>query len=359
MVESKFWSDKKVFITGHSGFKGSWLSLWLHNLGAQVTGYSKPVSGYQKSFFDSLETAFTSSHFGDVGDKTNLEICVRNAEPEIVFHLAAQSLVRNSILNPVETFTTNLIGTINLLEVIRKTPSVRAVVIVTSDKCYKNENLGIVFKEDGHLGGADPYSASKACAEIATDSYVQSFFSCSQSERKAVHIGTARAGNIIGGGDWGEDRLIPDLARGFMEKKSVSIRSPNAIRPWQFVLDALYGYMLLAENLFVDGDQYSGAWNFGPKLGECFSVKEVVEKFVNSNDVDLNFSALEKTDDFEMKALMIDPTKAEKYIGWRRLVTIDEAISYTRDWYLDFKKGQSPKDLCENQLNIYQDVCKV
>ena len=355
MVKSKFWSDKRVFITGHSGFKGSWLSLWLHNLGAQVTGYSKLASGNQKSFFDSIETAFTSSHFGDVGDKTNLENCLEQAEPEIVFHLAAQSLVRNSILNPVETFTTNLIGTINLLEIIRKTPSVRAVVIVTSDKCYKNEHLGIVFKEGDHLGGADPYSASKACAEIATDSYVQSFFSYSQCEKTAVYIGTARAGNIIGGGDWGEDRLIPDLVRGLMEKKSVNIRSPYAIRPWQFVLDALYGYMLLAEKLFVHGQQYSGAWNFGPKLGECFSVKEIVEKFVNFNDVDLNFSPNEKTDDVEMKALMIDPSKAEKCIGWSRLVTIDEAISYTREWYLGFKEGKSPKDLCENQLNIYQD----
>ncbi len=355
MVKPNFWEGKKVFITGHTGFKGAWLSIWLHKLGALVTGYSKTVNEQQEVFYNDIKSIFLWSHYGDIIDANNLESCITAAQPEIVFHLAAQPIVRRSYEIPVETFATNMMGSVNLLEIVRGTPSVKAVVMVTSDKCYKPESLIDAFTENDPLGGNDPYSASKACAEIAINSYIKSFFSGVKFKSCNASIGTARAGNIIGGGDWGEDRLIPDLARGMLTNEIIQIRSPNSVRPWQFVLDALFGYLLLAEKLYLEGDKFTGSWNFGPTIDQRLSVREVVSAFVYSTNLEVEYLRSHQTSKSEESALTIDASKAEKNLYWRRFMTFEESIQLTRDWYFQFIDGATPRDLCEAQLKFYME----
>ena len=264
VVNSAFWKDKRVLLTGHTGFKGSWLSLWLQSMGAQVTGYAlAPPSN--PSLFDVAEVGKgMTSIIGDIGDLERLRAVFAEHKPEIVIHMAAQALVRYSYVEPVETYSTNVMGTVNLLEAVRGTDSVRAVVNVTSDKCYENREWVWGYRENEAMGGFDPYSNSKGCAELVTAAYRNSYFHPGQYKEHGVAIASGRAGNVIGGGDWADDRLIPDIMRAITQGKPVNIRNPHAIRPWQHVLEPLSGYLLLAQKLFEDGPAYAEGWNFGP-----------------------------------------------------------------------------------------------
>ncbi len=352
MVNSSFWNGKKVFVTGHSGFKGSWLSWWLSDLGARVIGYSKDLNKEQKEFSDCIASVFEKTYYGDVCDAKNLIGCLSETEPEFVFHLAAQPIVRKSYQIPTDTFNSNFVGTLNVLEGARTINAIKTVIIVTSDKCYKNEDLGVPFTEDDPLGGNDPYSASKACAEILTQSYIRSFFT---NEFQKVGVASVRAGNIIGGGDWGEDRLIPDLARGLLNNDVIKVRSPNAVRPWQFVLDALSGYLLLAENLSLNVKSFSGPWNFGPPIAGCLPVQQIVDKFINTTDIQVEYEISSGHLMYEAPKLLLDTTKTEKYLTWRPKLTIDDSLRYTREWYLSFCNGVSQSALLERQLQEYQN----
>jgi CDP-glucose 4,6-dehydratase len=354
-ANTQFWTGKKVFITGHTGFKGAWLSHWLYHLGARVVGFSKYTNAEQKEFADSVENLIAGSVVGDICCSQQLANCLQHWQPEIVFHLAAQPIVRRSFTDVIETFETNLMGTVNLLEAIRQTSSVQAVVIVTSDKCYKNLEKGLSFTEDNSLGGDDPYSASKACAEIATNAFTQSFFRDFSTNRSAPRVATARAGNIIGGGDWGEDRLIPDLARALQTGEKVQIRFPKAVRPWQFVLDALAGYLVLAERLYCDGDEFVGAWNFGPMDGNLYTVERVAKTFCGKNgpSIELKNSARDALN--EKISLSLNSSKAKKQLGWFAQMPITTFLSRTRRWYEMSIDGTPVDILCKQEFEFYQN----
>ena len=273
VVNLSFWKNKRVLVTGHTGFKGGWLSLWLAELGAQVHGYALPPNT-SPSFFEecTLRPRLASSTIADIRDADTLSSTLKSAQPEIIFHLAAQPLVRHSYAQPVETYAVNVMGTVNLLEAVRTTPSVRAVVNVTTDKCYENHERDLPYSETQALGGHDPYSSSKGCSELVTAAYRRSFLAPNN-----IHVATARAGNVIGGGDWAADRLIPDFLRALDQHQTVVIRSPHATRPWQHVLEPVSGYMVLAEKLFTHGQQFAQAWNFGSHVQDTQSVQWIVE----------------------------------------------------------------------------------
>src|SRR3989338_2857486 len=270
--------NKKILITGHTGFKGSWLSLWLSELGANVIGYALK-SPAEPSLFDVgfVKKRITSVE-ADIRDAEFLNSIFKQYQPEIVFHLAAQSLVRRSYKEPRNTYETNIMGTVNVFEACRNTPSVRAVVNVTSDKCYENCEQPAGYKECDPMGGYDPYSSSKGCSELITGAYIRSYFNPSEFKRHKIAVASARSGNVLGGGDWSEDRLIPDCIRSFSEKRPIVIRFPEAIRPWQHVLEPLFGYMLLARHLYEDGPEFSGSWNFGPDETDARPVKWIVDE---------------------------------------------------------------------------------
>ena len=354
MVNTQFWAKKKVCITGHTGFKGAWLSYWLSDLGARVVGFSKYTDALQKEFADSVENLIDGSVVGDICCSRQLTNCLQHWQPEIIFHLAAQPIVRRSFTDVIETFETNLMGTVNLLEAVRQTSSVQAVVIVTSDKCYKNLEKGLSFKEDNPLGGDDPYSASKACAEIATNSFIQSFFKDLSNMGSVPRVATARAGNIIGGGDWGEDRLIPDLARAIRTGEKVHIRFPQAVRPWQFVLDALAGYLILAESLYSGGEDFVGAWNFGPTDENLWTVDDVVRTFCGKNgpSVELINSGTDIVR--EKMKLNLDSSKAKKQLGWFTQMPITTFLRRTRRWYEMSIEGAPIDMLCRQELKYYK-----
>jgi CDP-glucose 4,6-dehydratase len=281
----EFWQAKRVFLTGHTGFKGSWLSLWLQDLGAQLVGYSLPAPTEPNLFAQAGVVRGMTSICGDILDPVHLRDSIQQHAPEFVFHLAAQSLVRRSYLDPVNTFATNVLGTVNVLEAVRNCPSVRAVVIVTSDKCYENDEKLDPYKESDRLGGFDPYSSSKACAELVTAAYRSSFFSGSNAH--ITGIGSARAGNVIGGGDWTEDQLVPDIVRAILARKEVLIRNPHAIRPWQHVMEPLCGYLSLAQKMYYEPEKYSQPWNFGPDESDAVTVSELLERFSQAWGPDL------------------------------------------------------------------------
>jgi len=285
-VNPAFWQGKRVFITGHTGFKGSWLCLWLHTLGAKVTGFALPA--VQQSLFNQANVAASmNSLTGDVRDLLAFKTAMAATEPEIVIHMAAQALVRESYKDPVNTYTTNVLGTVNLFEAIKSTPSVRAVVNVTTDKCYENKEWIWAYRENEPLGGYDPYSCSKACSELVAASYRQSFFSAQHFDQHGVAIATARAGNVIGGGDYAMDRLIPDIVSSFASGKTVNIRYPQAIRPWQHVLEPLNGYLMLAQALFERGPEFAEPWNFGPHLEDAQTVEWIVQHMADDIEPEL------------------------------------------------------------------------
>ena len=339
-----FWKEKKVFITGHTGFKGSWTSLWLHKLGAEVKGYSLEPNT-NPSLYNLLQLGNNIlSEFGDISDLERLTSSIKKFKPEIIFHMAAQPLVRESYENPLKTYQTNVMGTVNLFEAIRKTDSVKAVVNITSDKCYQNNERIEGYKENEPMGGYDPYSNSKGCAELITSSYRNSFF----NDSSKVSLASVRAGNVIGGGDWAKDRLIPDILRAFKNNEVAIIRNPNAIRPWQHVLDPISGYMQLAEMLYNKGADYDEGWNFGPEDCDTRAVKDIV------NFVALNWSkeakwTLDKSNNpHEATLLKLDITKAKTKLNWNPKVSFNELVNMMVE--SDIKLAEQEKLLIEKNL---------
>ena len=329
-VFTRFFKGKRVLVTGHTGFKGAWLAEWLARLGAEVTGFALPPSTVP-SLFTLLDIGRRVNHVeGDVRDADRLAATVRSASPEIVFHLAAQPIVRRSYRDPKETFDTNIGGTVNVMEAIRLTPSVRVAVIVTTDKCYENRNWVWGYRETDRLGGRDPYSASKAAAELVVSAYRQSFL-----ESSGVGVASARAGNVIGGGDWAEDRLIPDAVRAVTSGDAVSIRHPEAVRPWQHVLEPVSAYLALATRLAENPPRYSGAWNFGPKSDSKINVASLAAQFLarfgvgHCSDLPIDRSS----QPYEAAHLWLSCEKAHSELNWQPVLDLDLAIQMTADWY--------------------------
>ena len=346
----KFWNGKKVLITGHTGFKGSWLALWLKNLGADVCGYAlQPES--EPNLFANLELdKQINSVIGDVRDLPAFETLLKDFQPEIIFHLAAQSLVRKSYREPIETYTTNVIGTINILEAARKTDFVKSIVIITTDKVYENKEWYWAYRENERLGGFDPYSNSKACAELAVSAYRNSFFADSD-----CLIATARAGNVIGGGDWSEDRLLPDVFRSVIFGEKLEIRNPHSIRPWQHVLEPLAGYLKLAEKLFGGEKSFAESWNFGSDEEDAKSVGWILDEIKQIWNAPVNWEIAQGEQPHEARLLKLDSAKAKNELGWLPKLTLSEAINLTTEWYRAFKDESNLAEITRRQIKFYED----
>ncbi|MEO1087378.1 MAG: CDP-glucose 4,6-dehydratase [Acidobacteriota bacterium] len=348
------WRGRRVVVTGHTGFKGAWLSLWLQRLGAEVTGYAlAPPSN--PSLFDLAGVAEgMRSVRGDVRDLDALLKVFREVKPEVVLHLGAQALVRPGYEQPVETFAANVMGTVHVLEAVRRTPGVEAAVVVTSDKCYENREWLWSYREDEPMGGKDPYSSSKGCAELVTASYRDSFF----SGRGMPAVGSARAGNVIGGGDWALDRLIPDIVRGILAGRDVHIRNPHAIRPWQHVLEALDGYLLLAERLVEEGAAVAEGWNFGPAEDDARPVGWVVERLVDAwqrtSGEEVAWSMADGDQPPEANLLKLDATKARVRLGWRPRLDLLSALDWIVEWTRCYQREGSVRSLTEEQIGRYE-----
>lgn len=354
-MNPEFWKSKHVFLTGHTGFKGSWLSLWLKSLGADVTGYALSPPTNPSLFQMANVAAEMRSIIGDVRDLDSLQKAMQDASPDIVIHMAAQPLVRYSYENPVETYATNVMGSVHVLESVRKTKSVKAVVNVTSDKCYENKEWEWGYREDEAMGGYDPYSNSKGCAELVTSAYRSSFFNSEDYNEHGVAVASARAGNVIGGGDWASDRLIPDFIRAIVAGETVVIRSPNAIRPWQHVLEPLSGYLVLAEKLYNHGAQFAEAWNFGPSDSDAKSVVWIINELVSnwgdgaSFTVDASVANLH-----EANFLKLDCSKARLQLGWQPQWDAPETIQRICAWHKAHLNGQDMKAYTLGEIQQYQ-----
>jgi len=345
---SAFWARQRVLITGHTGFKGAWLWQVLRALKAQPFGIGLPPETEPALANLCGITDDANSHIVDVRDKAATTAAVKSIAPEVVVHMAAQSLVRRSYVLPVDTFATNVMGTVNILEAVRQTPSVRALLVVTSDKCYLNREWTRPYREDDSLGGYDPYSGSKAAAEIAVASWRDSFF---RQEKAAV--ATARAGNVIGGGDWAAERLIPDCVRAFMADRPVEIRNTTAVRPWQYVLDPLMGYLTLVEKMLRDPEGNAEAWNFGPADADIESVEHVVATFARCWGGSARWTPSPGAHPHEAQTLRIDAAKARERLGWRPRLDLSSAITWSADWYRRCAGGEPASVLCDEQIAAY------
>lgn len=347
-----FWQGKRVFLTGHTGFKGSWLSLWLQQLGAELTGFAL-APPTNPSLFDlaSVSDGMLSIE-GDIRDLETFKLALVDAKPEIVIHMAAQPLVRDSYQNPVDTFASNVIGTVHMFEAIRATPSVRAVVNITTDKCYENKEWIWGYREDEPMGGLDPYSASKACAELVSSAYRTSFF---QVDRHKVAMATARAGNVIGGGDWAKDRLMTDLITALTTGKPLLIRNPNAIRPWQHVLEPLRGYLMLAEKLFTHGAEYAEAWNFGPNDEDAKPVSWLTERLTELWGGNVQWQMQSGDHPHEANYLKLDISKAKTRLGWSPSMNLEQALQLTAEWAQQLAAGADGRSITLQQIQVYQD----
>lgn len=349
-----FWSGRRVFLTGHTGFKGAWLTLLLNRLGAVTHGYAQDPPT-RPSLFDLTGAASTlaTDTRADILDAKRLEACMKAAEPEIVLHLAAQPLVRLSYREPVRTFAENVMGTAHVLEAVRHTPSVRAVVSITTDKCYENKEWVWGYREDDRLGGHDPYSNSKACAELVCQSFRDSFFPHHRYADHRVALATARAGNAIGGGDWASDRLIPDAIRAMGAGQSLEIRYPGATRPWQHLLDPLSGYLVLAERLVQDGADFGEGWNFGPDAASERTVAEVLTALTDRWSGRLHWHRSPGEHPHEAGFLKLDCAKAAARLGWRSKIGFEAAMALTADWYGGWSRGDDLRQLTDDQINNF------
>ena len=344
----EFFQGKKVFHTGHTGFKGSWLTLWLSMMGAKTCGYA--LAPEKEGLYNilNLKKNLEKSIFGDIRNVELLEKSMQDFQPDIIIHMAAQPLVRASYFDPRFTYETNVIGTLNVFEAARKTTAVKAIVNVTTDKCYANQEIDYAYKEDDKMGGHDPYSSSKACSEILTESYRQSFFS-----KAGIHLASARAGNVIGGGDFSVDRIIPDIFRAICDKKPVEIRSPNAIRPWQHVLEPLNGYLLLAKNLYENGEKFAKAYNFGPEKSAEVNVKELTDCFIKQIGFG-HFVINENRNLHEAGILKLNNSLAKAELGWKPKLSFLESISFTASWYKNyFENRQTIEDYTLLQIKDF------
>ncbi len=352
-MNRSFWQGKRVFLTGHTGFKGSWLSLWLQDAGAEVTGYSLAPPSEPSLFEEAKVAEGMRSLESDVRDPTKLAEALSEAQPEVVLHLAAQSLVRYGYAEPLETYETNVVGTANLLEAVRAVEGVRAVVVCTSDKCYENREWDRGYREDDRLGGKDPYSNSKACAELVTDAFRRSYFSDS-----ATALATVRSGNVIGGGDWAADRLLPDLVRGFLADETVAIRSPDAVRPWQHVLDPLHGYLVLAERLVEAGPAHAEAWNFGPDEADAQPVRWIAERMTSLFGEGAVWRLDDQVHPPEATYLRLDCTKAKERLGWRPCLSLERSLEWLVGWYRAHHSGADVRRLSLERIAEYEGMLR-
>lgn len=349
------YNGKRVLVTGHTGFKGSWLSIWLRELGAEVIGYSLDPYTEKDNFVLSHLSEKIVDIRGDIRDRKHLKEIFDKYQPEIVFHLAAQPLVRLSYDIPVETYETNLMGTINILEEIRNCKNTRIGIMITTDKCYENKEQIWGYRENESFGGYDPYSSSKGACEIAIQSWRNSFFNPKDYEKHGKSIASVRAGNVIGGGDWAKDRIVPDCIRALEEGKDIEIRSPKSIRPWEHVLEPLSGYLLLGQKMMEDPIKYCEGWNFGPNLDAIVNVWEVAEKIVKNYSKGNLKDISDPNALHEAKLLLLDITKSRFELGWKPTLTIDKSIELTAEWYKRYK-NEDVYQLCVKQINEFSKL---
>ncbi|MFB9330022.1 CDP-glucose 4,6-dehydratase [Paenibacillus aurantiacus] len=354
MPNPSFWKGKKVLLTGHSGFKGTWLTMWLHDLGAHVAGYSLAPASAPNMFHLTEAANSCTNYVGDINDFSRLLAVMTQTQPDIIVHMAAQPLVRTSYLFPTETFQTNILGTVHVFEAARQTKSVRVIINVTSDKCYENTDTGPMFyKESDRIGGHDPYSASKGCSELITESYRQSFFH--DHGPYDQRLASARAGNVIGGGDWAEDRLLPDIVRALLHSEPLTIRNPHSVRPWQHVLEPLSGYLLLAEKCWADR-AYCRGWNFGPMSQDMLTVEQIVKKTTARWGKDLDIHEDYRARPRESAVLRLDSSDAILRLGWRPKLSIHSAIEWTVDWYKSYEAGMNMRAYTLKQIERFHEL---
>ena len=351
-IDAKFWNNKKVFLTGHTGFKGAWLSMWLIEMGANLKGFSLPPNTTPNLFDEVLLKEKMNSQIGDIRNFKKLNQSIVDFQPDIIFHLAAQPLVRESYSNPLETYETNVMGTANLLESCRNISSLKSVIIVTTDKCYENKEWEWGYRENEPMGGYDPYSSSKGCAELITSAYRRSFFNL----EKSPGIATARAGNVIGGGDWSEDRLIPDIIKSFNNFEKVIIRNPNSTRPWQHVLEPLSGYLMLAESIYEKGNQFADAFNFGPSDEGCKTVEwilnNICENWINAPGWELDKNA----NPHEATFLKLDISKAKTQLNWNPSWSLNESLKCIIDWNEKFIGNENMYNYSVSVINKFNNL---
>ena len=355
-MDAAFWQGKRVFLTGHTGFKGGWLSLWLQQLGAEVTGYALEAPTTPSLFEVASVARGMVSIIGDVRDGEALKRAMAQARPEIVIHMAAQPLVRYSYVNPVETYATNVMGVVNLLEAVRATPGVRSVVNVTSDKCYENREWPWGYRENEAMGGYDPYSNSKGCAELVTAGYRSSFFNAEKYAEHGIALGSGRAGNVIGGGDWAMDRLIPDMLRAIGAGQPVMIRNPHSIRPWQHVLEPLSGYLTLAEKLYTEGPVHAEGWNFGPHDTDAKPVEWIIERMTQEWGAGASWSLDGQDHPHEATYLKLDCSKARGQLGWHPRWDIGQTIAKIVEWHKACDQGADMRAMTLAQITTYQNT---
>ena len=356
-VNPKFWRGKKVLITGHTGFKGSWLSLWLQNLGAELIGYSL-LPPTEPCLFElaHVERGMISIN-GDVRDLEHFNAVAKEHNPEILIHMAAQSLVKPSHSNPVDTYSTNVMGTVNTLELVRNLDCFKVAIIITSDKCYENKEWEWGYREYERLGGVDPYSNSKACAELITSAYQRSYFFDSGNEGAFKAVASVRAGNVIAGGDWAENRLIPDVMKAFMDDYPVQIRNPNAVRPWQHVLEPLDGYLTLAEKLWDEGGiDYCTPWNFGPNEEDTKTVFWVVDQLVKLWDGNVKWEEIPTSHPQEANYLKLDCSKSKMLLGWHPKLGLQTSLEWITEWYQKYNSNLDVSKYTRDQIQQYQDL---
>ncbi|QSV46141.1 CDP-glucose 4,6-dehydratase [Geobacter benzoatilyticus] len=354
MTENSFWQGKRVFVTGHTGFKGSWLCLWLHTLGAEISGYALAPPTEPSLFELARVGELVDSSVADVRDLDRLKTEMAKAAPEIVIHMAAQPLVRDSYKIPVDTYAVNVMGTVHLLEAVRCCPSVRAVVNVTTDKVYENREWVWGYRENEPFGGYDPYSNSKACSELVTAAYRSSYFNPGDYGKHGVALASARAGNVIGGGDWATDRLIPDVIRAILAGEPVRIRNPHAIRPWQHVLEPLSGYLLLAQRLYEEGARYGEGWNFGPEEKDARPVEWLVRRICTLWGDDASYGIDKGDHPHEAHYLKLDCSKAGAELGWRPRWSLDSALESIVSWTKTYRDGGDLRRACLAQIEAYE-----
>jgi len=358
-VAMSFWHGRRVFLTGHTGFKGSWLSIWLEQLGAEICGLALDPPTDPSLFKDASVAQGMRSEIADIRNLERVKAILQEHRPEIVFHMAAQPLVRKSYEDPIDTYTTNVMGTANVLESVRGCDSVRAVVVITTDKCYENKEWIWPYRETDRLGGYDPYSNSKACAELVVSAYRNSFFNPADYSRHGVGVASVRAGNVIGGGDWAEDRLVPDIIRAFMEERPVRIRSPHAVRPWQHVLEPLRGYLAVAESLCEQGVAFGEAWNFGPDQSDAQPVEWIVRELAETWGAGAKWDLEEGVQPHEAQNLRLDCSKAASRLGWRPQLSLKQALAMTSSWYQARLQGQDMQAFTKSQIRSYDECLQV